>query len=180
VNTQPLSAPNFRAFIVRFLVLALTGALTGAAVTAEITPILLFVAGSGGGYLASVWYEHFNQWDRLGGMVYTWYTRGNRLQRGIAWLLAEVFFEKRTAALTVFIMATLLSGGATAVLAFFSGATLSGAWSALVAFIASQALYMYDRFTKDEPVTASLPTNVDGTTAEPPRSDGGTRTLHVW
>lgn len=144
ISSTSSSSIDLRGIVLRLFVLLATGALTGAAVLQELTPVVLFLAGSGGGIVASWLYERASWSVWLSSWVLA-YWDGNVVQRSLARAVEFLFFDKRTAATVVFALSTLLSGVATAALTYLSGQPLSAAWTALLAFAASQVLYMWNK-----------------------------------
>lgn len=141
----------------RLLGLLLVGGLTGGAIVAELRPVLLIIAGSGGGWLASRFFAWARE-EKGGGYGLRVWARDNwnapaPLARLAAHAVGWSVYSPATAALSVAILGALLSGAASAVLAALSGAPLSEAWAAGVAFVISQIVYLWNRTDKERQPT---------------------------
>lgn len=150
----PGPAPfDWRGLAVRLVGLLLVGGLTTGAIVAELRPALLFIAGGGGGWLAS----RFLSWARAeagGGYGLRVWARDNwhapaAAPRLAARVVGWAIYSPATAALSVAVLGAVLSGAATALLAALSGAPLSEAWAAFVAFVISQLVYFSQRTPRE-------------------------------
>lgn len=129
---------NWRLALIRLLQLVLLGTITVGAVVEEIRPLLEFLAGAGGGYLASKLFTAIRTDERLKAWIEA---PGQQALKGVvAWL----FFSPATAAGVVFFLGALVSAGASFALSWASGAPLNEAWGVLVSFLASQATYFFE------------------------------------
>lgn len=143
----PLAGPPFdwRAMAERLLLLALLGSATTAATIAEVRPAMLFLAGSGGGWLASRLFGRLRESWGLRVWARDNWASPRAPARYAAHAIGWSIYSPATAALSVAVLGAVLSGAASATLAALSGASLSESWAAFVAFVVSQIVYAAGR-----------------------------------
>lgn len=157
---------NWRAIVLRLIMLAIVGGITWGAITTEATPVLLFLAGAGSGWAASWLFAQIRDWKEL--VAWLEADSGSAqaylapLKSAIGW----VFFSPGTAALVVAIIGCFISGLASFALTLLSGAPISEAWAGLIAFAGSQVLYFMNhpdpapQKPTDPPVVTVTPIDV--------------------